>query len=1132
MATSREESDPHGVSGAVGKFRKKPYRRVPSTPYDRPPTAIRNPSIAPGDVSNSWLRKVVDPAHKLLAATARGFYTSVFRKHLTHSPPTPQPLEAKEEAVEKHEAPVSLNISKEQEAVSDGNPSFGLGGGSSKDLEEVLKLRTFTRSEIDRLVVLLHDSAVDNSVMVEEKGPSVQPSNAGLSCGQREEALNIPLQKDRNGIHLMSSKEVNSSVFDEVAASPAELAKAYMTSRPSKLSSSMLRLHSQALSEDSTVPSSLGHPSKSPILSLVPSSSGHVGACENSYATPRSRGRSSVYSMAKTPYTRVHLTNALKSSEPIVDGYDLPSSSTQAPEHYRSSGSTKALKRSSSIFENAMNSGGPLRRTRLKPNLSYRRSWIVPISETGGPSSSTHKIHSVSGRKSSFTEQSNVVPASTKSREVASKILEQLDKIVSQPKERSFELKLADVREKAPAQLTPSKLNAPSSTFAISDKLSPSISGLGSRITMGKSNDHPTDSPARVQKECSRAHEVFFDLEGDGYANGISSSLFKGIEKQEDGIVEVMSSDVQANVIPEKHETVTEDQPCSNVFREETTSCGAEGNQVPVQTHTNVSFSTVPVTSMSFQSNILVTQSSSSPDKVLTFKEPDDNNSEFTTNNADKSPQLKFDVSSSADLFNVKRNRVETPSRGQDNAEDRKHPRAGAFSAMPDDSIVAFESTASTTSSNAHSVSIPISEDLTIMASQKPFSITTFPDAFGNSSLFSTINDTTTSPALPIFGSGSSQLNSLFQAQSPTAVASEVAKAEPDMTSWNLAAGSFVAAKSSLQSSTFGFVPTSVPSNGNNQNEISAIASAVNESVQAVESTAAGIGFTNLTESVSIDVPSAIKNFSSVSSCLSPSSPSLFSQATTTPAFVSSLTSKSPSMAFPFGSSISSSSDFVFGSGPSFPRADTSSGSTATPISTVSSAYNGAAVFGPLGASLDSHGTSSSPIFGSMGFSSDSTLSLPASSAGPSSGPAISFALAAASPSPSPVFGGSNPTFAFGSPASIVNNSTDLMSKVDWVPDDTFQAYNSGSITPVFGQQPVPQIAGSIFCSNAAAGSSPFQFGAQQKLPTPENQSLFQASGSLDFSAGGGGFSLGSGGNDKSRRKIVRINRNKQHKRK
>lgn len=97
-------------------------------------------------------------------------------------------------------------------------------------------------------------------------------------------------------------------VFIEDAGSPTELAKAYMGSRPSKVSPSVLGLRNQTIAEDSTAFTSLPHLSKSPILSIVPRPSAHVGSRENGYVTPRPRGRSAIYSMARSPYSRGHLT--------------------------------------------------------------------------------------------------------------------------------------------------------------------------------------------------------------------------------------------------------------------------------------------------------------------------------------------------------------------------------------------------------------------------------------------------------------------------------------------------------------------------------------------------------------------------------------------------------------------------------------------------------------------------------------------------------------------------------------------------------------------------------------------------------------------------------------------------------
>lgn len=219
----------------------------------------------------------------------------------------------------------------------------------------------------------------------------------------------------------------------------------------------------------------------------------------------------------------------------------------------------QALKRSSSIFENDISSGGPLRRIRQKPNLSYRRSWILPSPADAEPSSSTKKMQSVNERKISFAEQSNVAPVSSKSTDMASKILQQLDKIVSPPKERSSELKLAVAREKAPAQLSPSKLqgqalkslehidsskflefgrenkkaddavarsshysgetskgnqdkveqNGPLSVFAASDKLSPSVNVFENAVPVGRTGEaNLSNSLTHVPVQNKRAFKM------------------------------------------------------------------------------------------------------------------------------------------------------------------------------------------------------------------------------------------------------------------------------------------------------------------------------------------------------------------------------------------------------------------------------------------------------------------------------------------------------------------------------------------------------------------------------------------------------------------------------------------------
>lgn len=80
-----------------------------------------------------------------------------------------------------------------------------------------------------------------------------------------------------------------------------------MGSRPSEVTPSMLGLRGQAAREDSVFLNRTPFPSKSPTMSLVPKPSGQR-PLENGFVTPRSRGRSAVYSMARTPYSKPQST--------------------------------------------------------------------------------------------------------------------------------------------------------------------------------------------------------------------------------------------------------------------------------------------------------------------------------------------------------------------------------------------------------------------------------------------------------------------------------------------------------------------------------------------------------------------------------------------------------------------------------------------------------------------------------------------------------------------------------------------------------------------------------------------------------------------------------------------------------
>ncbi|KAJ0905328.1 hypothetical protein HanRHA438_Chr07g0312291 [Helianthus annuus] len=81
MATAGDELTTYQSGGDGGKLRKRPIRRSSqTTPYDRPPIAIRNNNNNP-----SFFAKLVDPASRLIYAGADRLF-GVFRKRIPTVP--------------------------------------------------------------------------------------------------------------------------------------------------------------------------------------------------------------------------------------------------------------------------------------------------------------------------------------------------------------------------------------------------------------------------------------------------------------------------------------------------------------------------------------------------------------------------------------------------------------------------------------------------------------------------------------------------------------------------------------------------------------------------------------------------------------------------------------------------------------------------------------------------------------------------------------------------------------------------------------------------------------------------------------------------------------------------------------
>jgi len=151
-------------------------------------------------------------------------------------------------------------------------------------------------------------------------------------------------------------------------------------------------------------------------------------------------------------------------------------------------------------MDNNIGSVGPIRRVRQKSNLLYSKGSSSPLSGSAlsvyrnglgidaaqQPSSSLHKPvlldkvkhkseENVSGTKSS----TSFPPSSSKSSEMATKILQQLDKIGS-PREKSSESRLPVVSDSSSMKLSPSMLRGQalrSLEMVDASKLSDSLQG-------------------------------------------------------------------------------------------------------------------------------------------------------------------------------------------------------------------------------------------------------------------------------------------------------------------------------------------------------------------------------------------------------------------------------------------------------------------------------------------------------------------------------------------------------------------------------------------------------------------------------------------------------------------------------
>ncbi|XP_047324055.1 nuclear pore complex protein NUP1-like [Impatiens glandulifera] len=450
MASSVGEGTSYeGGGGTGGKFRKRPFRKPPQTPYTRPPTALRKSSTDAG-----WFSRIISPASKLIMSSAQLFFPSLLRKRIAPPPQSqPEPVtgrESKESVPEE----VQINHSRVQQLGVDDlkSPSVSFDGNGISELEQALRQRSFTRSEINHLMDLLNSKTVGFPNKDEDRrgagtslGHPASPSGTlNKFAGSLVTARQGSYLESQKSAGWVSSPVMNSQIPKKNVSSPAELAKAYMGNQTSEEPQSVLSLHYKAHMEDTMLHNNVPFHPESPVTSLVKSTSRALVPANGSF--PRSLGRSAIYNMARTPYSKVHPTS-----------------------------SQKDLKRRSSMIDDEIASVGPIRRLRQKTNLTTNSlNRIVARSPFAGgapgavsdvakyPSSTTNSVLPLDGfgRRIPLTvgktvengiRGTNYTSIPSKSTDVAARILEQVEKIV--PNEQSSQVKPV-MKGKSPNRLT------------------------------------------------------------------------------------------------------------------------------------------------------------------------------------------------------------------------------------------------------------------------------------------------------------------------------------------------------------------------------------------------------------------------------------------------------------------------------------------------------------------------------------------------------------------------------------------------------------------------------------------------------------------------------------------------------
>ncbi|XP_065036237.1 nuclear pore complex protein NUP1-like isoform X2 [Musa acuminata AAA Group] len=1179
MATS-------GYDGRIGgKLRRRPFRRAAATPYDRPPSAARGlTTTVPEPGGDGWLAKLVDPASRFISSSASRLFSSVFRKRLTAPPADETPGEnlQSREIAEASSDEMSADL-QENKADSGNNATNNFDSNMFLEFEQLLEHKTFTRAQFEHLMEILRSRTMDSD-MSKPAVDNDKVDETTVPLPEKEIESSIPHEDRRTPPDTLAIPD----------ASPVELAKAYMGSRVSTVPPLALSWRSHLFHEYKKVPTSLTSATK-PFDLKGPRSvrfSGSTVIPESGYLTPRSSGRSTMYRMTCSPY--------IKGERSSKDD-SVGSLSHRTPESTRQLGGRQVFKRRSLVLESDLGPFLPIRSIRqkltVKPSSKVMHS-VLPGNLHHSPSTPFKRdvqddlsviqkpIWSDGHEKSGDNRISNniVTTVSPQSSEMEKKILQQLDKLVPSPKEKTSKLK-SNTLDESPDNvmhassgqtLRNEEMYSTKSKFVQGNNLD---SFRGSLMPdFRNSLSYKQETATFPQENCSSVSISGVKLmsEANDMCDGVISVTAAMCDK---AAAEAMISD---SVVVSQHQKLAfqsaalkDTQDVSNTYTSMDASCPLKDKDEMKITDKAVRPSIIRTNFSSSMTSTSLSSSSSDFSKAAHLKLSVDSIAESgkgftfpfaTAPSTSQIPPTPTMPSSLVKKSAMQKGQIDAPlfsfgSKDSNRADFSSTTTMRSFSATsgPGNDISNATASAMVKDSDAdkHEVmaysgstgsmifstvtAVSASSFSTFVSSESP-PLSTVPSLqFGSTALL--VSPTSVSQPLdkstatdfegmhskvPPFNTNTANpgtsANFMFGGSFSSATNTGSILATSTV---SRIGSSFIApAASTLFSVSAGsqsaLAPASTFSGASNSTFKFASAQSNDSSPSVVDNNTRGVAGSVGTQST--------QGGSGISQ-ISESSSSLFGPFCSSPTFGLNVLSSSSLGSSQFGAATTGfdllSSSYLFSSsvGANSSCLSATSSSALAPAPSLFGSTFQSSISSAFGTSFGSNASYSSTglAFGVSGSGGSpfvfSSLSAPAFSTNSAGGSSSSNLYG------QPVFGSSSPATAFSSGTP----RNDQMNVVDSMVEDS--AKSAGSLVPQFGQ---PSTSSSITVFGTPVTqptSSPFfQFGSHQQ-PTLPQSSPFQASGSLvEQLPQGGSFSLGSGGGDKSGRKIVKVRRDRLRK--